>query len=59
MAAPAKEHQMVKKARSPYVEELRDKNNISTENHYQMFIRLVAALTRGIHNHPGERKHKG
>lgn len=50
---------MVKKARSPYVEELRDKDNISTENHYQMFVRLLAAFAQGIHGTPGERKHKG
>lgn len=50
---------MVKKARSPYVGELRDpQTSISTENHHQVFDRLVAALTHGIHNHPGPRKPK-
>jgi hypothetical protein len=50
---------MVKKARSPRVNELCDpKTYISTENHMQMFDRLVAALTHGIHNHPGPRKPK-
>jgi hypothetical protein len=49
----------VKKARSPFVEELRDpKTYISTENHRQIFDRLVAALTKGMHNHPGPRKPK-
>lgn len=27
---------------------------MSTENHYQMFSRLVAAGFQGIHNKPGE-----
>lgn len=50
---------MVKKARSPLVNELRDpKTFISTENHHQMFDRLVAAGLRGIHNKPGARKPK-
>jgi hypothetical protein len=41
------------------VDELRDKDNISTENHMQMVARLIRAGERGIHNHPGERKKKG
>lgn len=50
---------MVKKNRSPLVGELRDpKTHISTENHRQMFDRLVAAGAKGIHNHPGPRKPK-
>lgn len=50
---------MAKKARSPYVDEMRDpKTMISTENHHEMFRRLVKAGQIGIHNHPGERKHK-
>lgn len=49
----------MKKARSPYVDELRDKKtNISTENHIQMFNRLVAAGVKGIHNSPGQNKKK-
>lgn len=49
---------MAKKARSPYVGELRDAKGISTEDHRQMFDRLVAAGYRGIHNKPGPRKPK-
>jgi len=50
---------LAKKARSPKVGELRDpKTFISTENHLQLFDRLVAAGLRGIHNHPGLRKSK-
>jgi len=50
---------MVKKARSPRVDDLRDpRTYISTENHRQMFDRLVAALAHGIHNKPGPRKPK-
>lgn len=50
---------MAKKPRSPRVDELRDpKTNISTENHLQLFDRLVAAGLAGIHNHPGPRKPK-
>lgn len=36
----------------PYV----DRNGISTENHRQMFDRLVAAGRSGMHGHPGPRK---
>lgn len=50
---------MVKKARDPRVEELRDpKTFISTENHMQMFDRLVAAGIKGMHGKPGPRKPK-
>ena len=49
---------MAKKGRSPYVDELRDKACMSTENHMQMFDRLVAAGRRGIHNPPGPPKPK-
>lgn len=50
---------MVKQARSPYVDELRDpKTNISTENHMEMFARLVKAGKQGIHNAPGQPKGK-
>jgi len=53
----------IKKGRkgvSPWVDELRDPRTlISTENHHQMFARLVAAGFQGIHNKPGEpKKHK-
>lgn len=50
---------MVKKNRSPWVDELRDKENISTENHMQLFARLIKAGEQGIHGKPGERKKKG
>lgn len=51
---------MVKKARSPYVGELRDpKTYISTEDHRQMTNRLIAAGIQGIHGRPGDRKPKG
>lgn len=50
---------MVKKARSPLVNERRDPRTfIGTENHMQEFDRAVAALTQGIHNKPGPRKPK-
>jgi hypothetical protein len=51
---------MVKKTRDPRIGEGRDpKTNISTENHRQMFDRLVAAGVVGIHNKPGEpKKHR-
>jgi len=49
---------VVKKNRSPHVGDLRDAKGISTETHHQMFDRLVAALTKGMHNHPGPRKPK-
>jgi hypothetical protein len=50
---------LAKKPRSPLVDELRDpKTMISTENHMQMFARLVAAGLKGIHNHPGPPKPK-
>jgi hypothetical protein len=46
---------LAKKARSPYVGELRDPDGISTENHQEMTERLVKAGRRGIHNPPTER----
>ena len=49
---------MAKKNRSPRVEELRDQQGVSTENHRQMFDRLVAAGMAGIHGKPGPRKPK-
>jgi hypothetical protein len=50
---------MVKKARSPFVNEGRDpKTNISTENHMQMFDKLMAAHKAGIHGKPGNPKPK-
>jgi hypothetical protein len=41
-----------KKGRSPYVEELRDRDNISTENHMQVFARL--ASVKNMHGTPGD-----
>lgn len=50
---------MVKKARSPFVDERRDpKTFIGTESHMQEFARTVKAGLIGIHNHPGSRKPK-
>lgn len=50
---------MAKKPRSPLVGDLRDpRTMISTENHQQMFDRLVAAGVKGIHNPPGPDKPK-
>jgi len=49
---------LAKKPRSPYVDELRDKNNISIENHIEMTNRLVKAGHQGIHNRPGPPKPK-
>lgn len=47
------------KGRSPYVDELRDpKTMISTENHMQMFHRLLKAGFEGMHNKPAPRKPK-
>lgn len=41
------------------INELRDpRTMISTENHQQLFDRLVAAGVRGIHNAPGAPKPK-
>jgi hypothetical protein len=49
---------LAKKARSPYVDELRDKDCISTESHTQVFDRLLKAGRIGIHNPPGPPKPK-
>lgn len=40
------------------VGELRDRDGVSTENHMEMFRRLVKAGDQGIHNAPGEPKKK-
>ena len=50
---------MVKKARSPLVNERRDPRTfIGTENHMQEFARTVKAGLIGIHNPPGAPKPK-
>ncbi len=42
------------------INELRDpRTMISTENHLQMFRRLLAAGAKGIHGKPGERRKRG
>jgi hypothetical protein len=46
-----------KKVATPRVEEDRDKDNISTENHMQVFARL--SKITNMHGHPGPRKPKG
>lgn len=52
-------HKPKRKGRQPEVDELRDRITfISTENHMQMFARLVAAGFAGIHNKPGPPKPK-
>jgi hypothetical protein len=52
-------HKPKKKGRSPWVDEFRDpKTMISTENHMQLFHRLIKAGEQGIHNHPGPPKPK-
>ena len=45
---------MAKKKRSPYVDELRDKNNISTENHMQLWARLAKVVE--MHGPQGPKK---
>ena len=47
---------MAKKNRSPRVEEMRDADNISTENHMEVFRRL--ANVKIMHGKPGPRKPK-
>jgi hypothetical protein len=47
---------LVKKARNPRVEEMRDADNISTENHMQVFARLAKIVN--MHNPPTERPKK-
>jgi len=57
--APHTGHKPKRKGRSPWVNDFRDPVTfMSTENHMQMFDRLVAAGVNGIHNPPGPPKPK-
>ena len=59
MTGKSKKTQRADRKAFSVVEKDVDLNNISHENHMQMFNRLVAAGQQGIHNPPSPPKKKG